>query len=109
MTTVPQEVRLEPGGVAVRWHDGHASFYPYKYLRVRCQCAGCVEEWTRVPLLDPDTVPDDIVALDYLEVGRYAVQFLWSDSHYTGIYPYDRLRELCPCPQCRTRQLAQEG
>jgi DUF971 family protein len=24
----------------------------------------------------------------------------WSDGHHTGIYPWDLLRSLCPCPQC---------
>ena len=34
-------------------------------------------------------------AEDYLMVGRYAVQFLWSDAHYTGIYPFNVLRAPC--------------
>jgi DUF971 family protein len=33
-------------------------------------------------------------------VGRYAIQIDWSDGHTTGIYPFDRLRSLCPCPLC---------
>ena len=40
-------------------------------------------------------VPPDVEALDYMTVGRYALQFLWSDAHQTGIYPYDLLRRLC--------------
>ena len=30
-------------------------------------------------------------------VGNYAVQFLWSDGHYTGIYPFDMIRRVFPC------------
>jgi DUF971 family protein len=45
--------------------------------------------------LDAATVSANIQAEDYLMVGKYAVQFLWSDGHYTGIYPYDMLRTLC--------------
>jgi DUF971 family protein len=33
-------------------------------------------------------------------VGNYALTFTWSDGHATGIYPYDRLRGLCPCLEC---------
>jgi DUF971 family protein len=33
-------------------------------------------------------------------MGHYAVQFLWSDGHYTGIYPYEFLRGACPCAEC---------
>ena len=34
-------------------------------------------------------------------VGRYAVRFLWADGHTTGIYSFDHLREICPCPECK--------
>ena len=60
----------------------------------------CVEEWSRRQLLDPATIQADLTAEDYLLVGQYAVQFLWSDAHYTGIYPFDLLRKLCPCEDC---------
>ena len=85
----------------VEWSDGHHSLYGAKYLRVNCGCAECIEEWSRRKLLDPVSVPADIRAEDYLMVGRYAVQFLWSDAHYTGIYPFDTLRQLCQCDDCK--------
>ena len=31
---------------------------------------------------------DDIIVVDYLIVGKYAIQLLWSDAHDSGIYPY---------------------
>ena len=31
-------------------------------------------------------------AVDQMPVGQYAVQFLWDDAHYTGIYTYRALR-----------------
>ena len=35
--------------------------------------------------------------LERLEaVGSYALQFTWSDGHYTGIYAWDYLRQACP-------------
>jgi DUF971 family protein len=39
-------------------------------------------------------VPEDVIAVDFLEVGRYALQFLWTDGHSTGIYPFNMLRRL---------------
>lgn len=105
MQPTPQTIKLEPYGVSILWRDGHRSIYPYKYLRVRCHCAACVEEWTGAPLLDPDTVPEDITAVDYLQVGNYAVQFLWTDLHVTGIYPYECLRQMCPCAECTARRI----
>ncbi len=91
----------DDGVVTVEWGDGHRSQYDPKYLRLNCACAECIEEWSRRQLLDPATVPADIRAEDYLMVGRYAVQFLWTDGHYTGIYPFKMLRSLCRCRPCQ--------
>jgi len=33
-------------------------------------------------------------------VGHYALQIEFTDGHGTGIYSYDFLRTICPCPQC---------
>jgi DUF971 family protein len=35
-----------------------------------------------------------------MDIGNYAIQFLWSDTHYTGIYTHDFLRSVCSCMQC---------
>ena len=94
-------VELDGQSVSIQWKDGHTSVYDAKYLRVNCGCAECVEEWSHRKLLDPATVAADIKAEDYLMVGRYAVQFLWSDAHVTGIYPYKLLRALCQCDECK--------
>ena len=87
-------IALNDCAVTRPWTDGEVSNLSAKYLRVNCACAECVEEWTNRKLLDPATVPANIQAEDYLMVGKYAVQFLWSDGHYTGIYPFDMLRSL---------------
>jgi len=88
-------IKVTPeGGVTVEWTDGEVSDYGAKFLRVNCACAECVEEWTQRPLLNPATVAADIAAEDFLMVGKYAVQFLWSDGHFTGIYPFDMLHKL---------------
>jgi DUF971 family protein len=95
------KIELTDDSIAIEWSDGHKSPYDAKYLRVNCGCAECVEEWTNRKLLDPATVAADIHAEDHLMVGRYAVQFLWSDAHFTGIYPFEMLRLLCQCDECR--------
>lgn len=92
----PAEVAPTEDGsqLRIRWKDGHVSEYPPRFLRLKCPCAGCVEEMSGRPLLDPDTVPDDVHPLGIRYVGRYALQFDWSDGHRTGIYPFDMLRKL---------------
>lgn len=88
-------IALNDGTITIKWSDGEIYNMDAKFLRVNCACAECVEEWTNRKLLDPATVAADIQAEDYLMVGKYAAQFLWSDGHFTGIYPFDMLRTLC--------------
>ena len=104
----PKEVNLEDQAIVILWDDGHRSPYPYRFLRLRCQCASCVDEMSGNPRLDPDSVPQDVRAVDQLSVGNYAVQFLWSDTHYTGIYTFRFLRSICTCIACSAAQ-AEEG
>lgn len=100
--------RVEPTEDAARlrivWRDGHVSEYEPRALRLACPCAGCIEEMTGRPLLDPRRVPTDVYPLEIRYVGRYALGFEWSDRHSTGIYPYELLRGLCPCPDCAGRE-----
>ena len=104
----PQEVDISGNAIIILWDDGHRSPYPHRMLRLRCQCASCVEEMTGRPRLDPDRVPQDVRAVDQLAVGNYAIQFLWSDTHYTGIYTYQFLRAHCTCIACNEARAARE-
>jgi ATP-binding protein involved in chromosome partitioning len=92
----PAEARVSDGLVEIRWSDGHRSRYSNRDLRLACPCAVCVDEWTGEPRLEPEAVPHDVRALEIHPVGRYALQFSWSDGHASGIYSYDRLRSLDP-------------
>jgi DUF971 family protein len=84
----------------IDWQDGHVSRYAPRYLRLKCPCAGCVDEMTGQPILDERTVPGSVYPLEIQYVGRYALLFVWSDGHRTGIYPFEYLRQLCPCDEC---------
>lgn len=97
---LPLEIALNDEAIVVLWNDGHRSPYPHRFLRIRCQCASCVDEMTGNPRLDPETVAQDVRAVDHLPVGNYAYQFLWSDTHYTGLYTFRFLRSICTCIQC---------
>ena len=67
---------------------------PLLFLRARCPCAGCVDEWSGKRLLNVTTLRADIRPETLTEVGRYAVQVGWSDGHQTGIYSWELLRRL---------------
>ncbi len=83
-----------PRQLAITWADGHESIYDVRELRLACACARCVDEWSGENRLDPATVPEDVHPQRIESVGRYALQIFWSDGHDSGIYPFDRLREL---------------
>ena len=100
----PETVEISEQGIRILWKDGHRSVYPHRFLRLRCPCAHCVDEWTHAPRLDPEIVPQDVQAVDYMMIGYYAIEFLWSDTHYTGIYTYDFLRTLCSCMECLAKR-----
>ncbi len=93
-TVEPKRVEVQPDGVHIEWTDGRVSHFPHRYLRGSCRCAACVHEMTGKRVVGPENIPEDVEALDWMTVGRYALQFLWSDAHDTGIYPYTMLRSL---------------
>jgi DUF971 family protein len=87
--------------LGIVWNDDHESVYDVKVLREACHCAACKDEFTGENRIPPGSIPDDIHPADISPVGRYGLTIRWSDGHDTGIYPFERLRELCPCPECR--------
>jgi DUF971 family protein len=64
------------------------------FLRGQCECARCVNEWTGERMLDPATIPPGITIEKMDLVGGYAVRVHWSDGHNSGLYTWERLREL---------------
>lgn len=97
----PKDMQWRDKGVLeIVWSDGHAGVYPVRVLRLQCPCAACVDEWTGERRLKSEDVPAFIMLQDIQPVGRYALQFSWSDGHDTGIYSYALLRRLCQCDHC---------
>ena len=100
---IPLEItRANVHDVRIRWRDGHETLFPARDLRLACPCAGCVDETTGEKRFTPETIRQDVHPLKISPVGRYAITIEWSDGHRTGIYTFTKLRQLCPCPNCRT-------
>lgn len=93
--------QLGPYELGIDWNDGHASVYSVRRIRLECRCANCVDEWTRQRILKEEQVPSNIKPMKIEPVGRYALNFTWSDGHDTGIYTFEQLRSLCECGQCK--------
>lgn len=97
MTTLaPQTIRVlkEQQMLEVVWPDLGGSPIPFFELRCGCPCAVCVDEITGRPLLKPETIPADIHPRGIGFVGNYAIRVEWSDGHSTGIFTWERLRDL---------------
>ena len=82
------------GHIQVAWPDGTTTKVANKALRVSCQCALCINEYTNEPILDPDTVPEAIEVEEIQPLGNYAVAISWSDGHSSGIFSWDHLRNI---------------
>ena len=103
-STNPKKVDISLSrGVEIAWDDGHASQYALDYLRRRCPCATCraapqadAEPASPFPMYKPAARLTNVET-----VGRYAVRLFWADGHSTGLYSFDYLREICPCPECK--------
>lgn len=100
--TTPVHIGPTDDGSALRieWGDGHESIYQPRDLRLSCPCAGCVDEMSGRRTLTREMVPADVYPTAIHYVGKYALQFVWSDRHDTGLYPFDLLRSLCGCEVC---------
>ena len=96
MRDAPKDIRLKraEGMLEVTWSDEEPRRLDVRQLRCACACAGCVDEMTSVRTLDVNAVPEDIAITDMQLVGNYAVKFVFSDGHDTGIYSWDRLYKM---------------
>jgi ATP-binding protein involved in chromosome partitioning len=103
----PHAITRRDDGIYLEWdRHGHAALFPARDLRLACPCAGCVEEMTSRPLLDPATVPEDVRPVQLALVGAYGLRVLWSDGHGTGIFTFSQLLATCPCERCRASREA---
>ena len=82
--------------ISIKWSDDRESLFNAAELRRACPCAGCVNEWTGEKTLDALSVPDDLTFEHTSIVGRYALNFHFSDGHETGIYSFAYLRKMTP-------------
>lgn len=80
--------------ISIEWSDEKETSYNAAELRRACPCAACVNEWTGEKILEPGSVAEDINFSHISIVGRYALNFHFSDGHDTGIFSFKFLREL---------------
>ena len=73
------------------WVDNKKSQYNYRFLRLNCPCASCVDELSGQRLIEDSQIAPDIKPIESQYIGNYAIKIKWSDNHYTGIYSFRSL------------------
>ena len=89
-----QIVEESESEISIKWSDDVETRYTAFELRRSCPCAGCVNEWTGEKMLDVANIPKDISFKHTSIVGRYALNFHFSDGHDTGIFSFALLRKM---------------
>ncbi len=85
--------KLVDNEIQIEWADGAKSRLPVDFLRSKCPCAGCVDEWTGKVMVKYEDVAGTTI-LGMKQVGDYAFSIKFSDGHDTGFFTYKRLRSL---------------
>ena len=107
----PEHIAISKStGIKIDWRDGHHSDYTLAYLRDECPCATCTGAHGTEPqksnYSNPGPFPmfKPALRMENVEaVGSYAVRIYWNDGHSSGIYSFDHLRNICPCPECTAK------
>ncbi len=106
MTVDPEHIAISKSkGISIDWRDGLHSDLPNALLRDECPCASCTGAHGTEPQKsnyqspEPDASPFQMfkpkIAMNDVEpVGNYGIKIYWNDSHSTGIYTWEFLREL---------------
>jgi DUF971 family protein len=89
-----QIVEESDNELTINWSDDSETKYVAVELRRACPCAACINEWTGEKMLKDDSIPADVHFTHISIVGRYALNFHFSDGHETGIYTFAMLRRL---------------
>ncbi len=112
ITSDPEHIAISKSkGIEIDWKDGHHSSYTVEYLRDWCPCASCTgahgtEPRRKTHQSETPASPFQMFKpkermVNIEPIGSYALRITWADGHNTGIYSYDHLRQICPCPECR--------
>lgn len=79
---------------SIQWNDGSIQDFRLCDLQKQCPCAHCSDEITGQRLLDAQLIPDHVQALVIRNVGRYGLRIQFTSGCSTGIYSFDRLRNM---------------
>jgi DUF971 family protein len=109
---IAKQIKLaSPEKLSILWDDDHKSIISLQSLRDNCPCAGCQGETILLKTYKPEPKQKllgmyNLAGLE--QVGHYAIQISWGDGHSTGIYPWQHLRSLCECEECKSNRITKD-
>lgn len=93
----PSDIQLIGTQVALRWPDGHEDYLPSEFLRAHSPSAenkGEPDLFGNIRGADPRNQFPGVEVTGWEFIGGYAIRFIFSDGHRTGLYAYPYLRAL---------------
>jgi DUF971 family protein len=93
----PTNIQIIGREVAIAWSDGAETYHGFEALRAASPSAANLGErdilGNQYGGNGPKTFPG-VEVLGWEIVGNYALRFMFSDGHGTGLYSYDYLRKI---------------
>jgi len=99
MASIPPPEAIDSIGdmVAIRWKDGREDYFPMETLRALSPSAENMGEpdlFGNIHGGDPRTEFPGVRVEDHEVVGRYAIRFIFSDGHNTGLFSFPYLQRI---------------
>lgn len=97
MHTKPKRIEKIGEMIAILWSDDSESYFDPLFLRENSPSA---ENQGEVDILGQrhggreDPLDPAITVLRWERIGNYAIRFVFSDGHSTGLYSWDYLKKL---------------
>ena len=92
-----EQIALIGNEVALKWNDGGEDYLPMSFLRAASPSADTMGEKDIFGNVYGGVENKDfqgVVVHRWEMVGAYAVRFIFSDRHNTGLYSYEYLKQL---------------
>lgn len=97
MSTNPEDIQLVGGELCIRWQDGSESYFTAERLRQHSPSAENIGEKDIFGQQYGGDGPKNFPGIQLVSwevIGNYALRPSFSDSHASGIYSWEYLREL---------------
>lgn len=110
MIKPPTNIQIIGNELAILWGDGREDYYPMDKLRAYSPSAENMGERDILGNLYGGTDQTEfpgVVVEDWKIIGNYAIQFIFSDRHNTGLYSFQYLRDLSDA--LKEKEQSQEG